>query len=73
MSNLSVMRITVMRSAVISVIAVELALMHCSAKTHAPVSIICLISLHFIMSKQIYFFFFFGIIKLDEKLLWGYI
>lgn len=63
------MRITVMRSAVISVIAVELALMHCSAKTHAPVSVMCLISLPFITSKQI----FFGLIKLDEKLLWEYI
>lgn len=55
-----------MWSAVISRIALELALMRCSAKSRTPASIVCLISLHFIMSKQI----FFGLIKLDEKLLW---
>lgn len=48
------MRIAVMWSAVISIIALELALMHCHAKSCAPVSIVCLISLHFIMSKQIF-------------------
>ena len=48
------MRITVMWSAVISIIALELALMHCSARSRTPVSIVCLISLHFIMSKQIF-------------------
>lgn len=48
------MRITVMWSAVISIIALELALMRCSARSLTPVIIVCLISLHFIMSKQIF-------------------
>lgn len=47
------MRITVMWSEVISMIALELALIHCRAKSRTPVSIMCLISLHFIMSKHI--------------------
>lgn len=58
------MRITVMWSAVISIIALGLALMHCSARSLTPVSIVCLISLHFIITKLI---FFFALIKLDKS------
>lgn len=57
------MRITVMWSAVISIIALELAVMHCSARSLTSVSIRCLVSLHFIMTKQI----FFALIKLDKS------
>lgn len=63
MSSLSIMRITVMWSAVISIIALGLALMHCSARSLTPVSIVCLISLHFIITKLI----FFALIKLDKS------